>query len=395
MKRKSMYLLPLFLFALGIAVEAGTDRVPGKQLVFTSETHAPRPGDSFVKEKIAWQEAGKPGSNTVWDFSQSVKTGEQSPVGYFTTGADNITSGENATYFRYRFSGDSLSLTGYENASMLVKYQEPALMLKFPLTYDAHTSGSYYGQGKYCDRLDYLFSGSIRTKVDGQGTLILPGGDTLSRVLRVHIREEKIERYQPITPGFDLTSGFTIESVSDSLVKTLRESGYTEVDRYWWYVEGSRYPVFETVEIRKINDQNASTGAHTEKVLARTACLFDPEKQKEQLAEDLINQTVQQGQQLLRADRPTGVAEIKAQPTVGIYPNPVVDNLQVTVQLHGKQYVQVFLYDLQGRMVYKGDLKQAEGYFTETVGMGHWPQGNYVLRVQAGEKSEKKVIVKQ
>jgi hypothetical protein len=171
-----------------------------------------------------------------------------------------------------------------------------------------------------------------------------------------------------------------MEEIADTLRKSLDDSGYVEIDVYLWFVEGSRYPVFETVESRRVCNQNVIMST-------RTAYLFRPAEQRQQLGEE--------PQQELKANTPAEIQEIKTHANISIYPNPVKDQLKVAIQLQEKQPVQIFLYDMQGQTVYKGSLRQAKGSFTETIGMEHLPQGHYVLRIQAGNGSVKKVVVKQ
>ncbi len=382
MKAKSILLIFLILACWRMsAQEAGK---------LQAETNIPRPGDEVIKLEASYLSPGEAGKNMVWNFSELNRTGKEYPVNYSSTGENNITSIENSTYFRYRFSGDSLSITGYENASILVKYQQPALIIKFPLSYNTKTSSTFYGKGKYCDRLEYLFSGEIETSVDGYGKLVLPGEDTLSNVMRVHIKQKITDHYQPLDSEFDLNLPFALNEITDTLQKSLDKNGTIETDIYQWYAEGSRYPVLETMKSRRVN-----TGTHTDLVLTRTAWLFHPEDQK-LLPEDQANAILRKNQSKLKSTAlSTGLQEVQTQLNVIAYPNPVKDNLQVSTQLQGKTNVQLFLYDMQGRLVYKGPQQQTDGYFSESVRMGNLPQGNYVLRVQAGNTSERKVIVKR
>ena len=74
---------------------------------------------------------------------------------------------------------------------------------------------------------------------------------------------------------------------------------------------------------------------------------------------------------------------------MNIYPNPVRDYALFNIQLNGNTAVSYVIYDLTGRMVSNGELGTfAEGTHTMKINTADLASGSYVIRLQAGEKTE-------
>jgi hypothetical protein len=156
-------------------------------------------------------------------------------------------------------------------------------------------------------------------------------------------------------------------------------------------VEGSRYPVLERTVSRQVvngNPQNPMEEAY----------VFHPLDQ-EALPEDTANFAIREKQtdkqpSQLRVTENRQVA-INDAFTINTHPNPVVNDLQVGLHLIGPAQVEVSLYNLQGQLLYHRNFRVQGETTVETVNMNRYARGNYILKVQAGERSERKVIVKQ
>ena len=205
-----------------------------------------RAGDEIVKQQVQYKDPGRAGENVLWDFSKLNIVNNEYVLMYDTIGGF-ITGKEHNTWYYYSISGDSLLCHGYENSTTMVKNECPELLLRFPVNYGDSTFSYYSGNGRYCDRLKISAMGTISSKVDACGTMILPDGDTLKNVLRVHtvkkISEnlESVFLYREKTPeAFISTDSVNYRLATDTLL--------LELDTYRWYMAGYRYPVFETVK---------------------------------------------------------------------------------------------------------------------------------------------------
>ncbi len=70
---------------------------------------------------------------------------------------------------------------------------------------------------------------------------------------------------------------------------------------------------------------------------------------------------------------------------IGTYPNPFVDQLQLQYYVEGTQAVSIQLVDMQGKSIYKDEMKPAiKGVNYSTVNMGKLSAGNYLLTISQG-----------
>ena len=358
-----------------------------QQQVLNVDRNLPRAGDELIKEQVVWVEAGEAGENQIWDFSRVVKVNDGYTLSYFGNETRQLTGKENESLYYYFLSKDSLLCTGFENSMTLIKYNEPQLLLHFPLSYGSSTRKNYSGRGKFCDRLELMYDGEISTRTDGSGRLILNEGDTLNNVLRVHIRIRSLQQAAPITSGFDInatadnkTARFAVEN------RINRDTTWIFEDIYRWYADGYRYPVFETVGIRKEQGDTLT-------IEQRSAFRFHPDEQKRYLAvdnENALSRDINRMQFQM-----TYLPELKPQFLYKIYPNPVRDRLQITINPKQNEIVVISLYDMHGRLLRQLSGKKSSGDYTETVDMSDLVKGNYVLQIRSGSNTVNEKIVKQ
>lgn len=70
----------------------------------------------------------------------------------------------------------------------------------------------------------------------------------------------------------------------------------------------------------------------------------------------------------------------------GIYPNPVKDQLNLSVILSGKEDLTVSIYDLTGKMIYSASEYGTTG-FEKSLSVASWTQGIYWVKIQTGKGS--------
>lgn len=188
----------------------------------------------------------------LWDFRQLEVSDREYPVCYTEEEAyDGLTVGTafNTRHY-YQTSTDSLLLRGYENNLTKVEYDQPELLLHLPLTYGERQETLFHGTACYCERLFLRLFGTTSVEVDATGSMLLPSGDTLRHVSRVHIQKLKAEQQYP-----QLTTGQELKAYVDSLIFTgdsirLRMHDgrqLMQTDTYRWYAAGYRYPILESV----------------------------------------------------------------------------------------------------------------------------------------------------
>lgn len=231
-------------------------------------SYRPKADGEIRKQQVEYTVSEAMGENIVWDFSSMEQPDEDYTVKYTlaeTGGNDSIIVGkEQQTRYYYRSDVDSVMLCGYETNLTKVQYDRPELLLKMPLTYGSRHDGLFHGTMSYCEKMFMRICGSYQVEVDGTGSMLLPNGDTLRHVSRVHIRTLTAKRHYPdISTEHELkTYTDSIEPYTDSNIRQvlMTDTLLTETNIYRWYAAGYRYPVMETSEtISPESDQRQTT----------------------------------------------------------------------------------------------------------------------------------------
>ena len=360
-----------------------------------------RANDTIVKQQVEYKHPGRQGTDILWDFGR-LKTVDNKYTVVYEQADDSLFSGtEHQTRYYYDFRNDSLFLAGYENPTTKVRYGSPELLLRFPLKLGDKAEGYYQGNGIYCDKLDIKIYGTSKTTADASGMIILPDGDTLRHVTRVHTTKlvsEKISPLQPDTATFPPNDslGFPVDSIQYHLQT---DSAVLMTETYRWYAAGYRYPIFETV----------STGSPPTDAKAEyftTAFYFPPEKHTylktdqentSLLSELLEKDKLQNGNTNNPGNNIEGNAVIdNIEFTYNYYPNPVESQLNFEYYLSKDAKVSFGLYSISGFLVYRSPVKSLRtGTYSETIDMGYCSRGEYILTILVNNKPSSEKIIKK
>lgn len=215
-------------------------------------TNMPRPEDEIFKQQVEYKHPGKSGVDVFWNFGKLNAVDKKYNIRYRTKGItkDSIVGTEHQTNYYYCSHGDSLLLAGYENQTTVMNYSMPELLLHFPVAYGDSVGSYYYGTGKYCGKLDMTSCGSSKSVADAYGMLILPSGDTLHHVMRVHTVKLISENTRLVSEPDTVTGkGMFWDYFSSAAIQRHLDTDSVTlmVDTYKWYAAGYRYPIFETV----------------------------------------------------------------------------------------------------------------------------------------------------
>ena len=363
----------LFLLCFSFALPAQQKDASSQELKKITEP---------AKEKISERfQPGTGGNSQFWDFSQlpPFKAGEAAKN--TANGEEWLTGREMETLRHYYLSGDSLICTGYENERTLVKFSQPQVLLRLPITYAQSFRSDFQGRGKFENELQMSFSGQVSTTVDGWGQLILPGGDTLKSVFRVHISIRNLRRMEPLNQKFDIDA--PVNERTDAFAQDAKDPGdatWVVENIYRWYEEGSSQPVFETQETRIVPPRGTAT-------FQRAAFVYKAGEAARYPAGSPYAENNPGSQTGLAAD---------AYPfSYRLYPNPVGDNLQVTVSLVKPASVAISLYDLQGRLLRQSSANEARDTYSTALNLSGLAKGVYTLRLKVENYTVNENIVKQ
>lgn len=354
--------------------------------------HLPRMGDQIIKLDAFYMEEGESGKAVTWDFNHLKLSGEEYEIDYLVSPTSSLTGIENTTMQSYEISEDTLLIRRYENSLNITYLEKPEEIIIFPMSYGDERINYFYGKGKYCDRLELDIAGFTYSLADGYGTLVLPEKDTIYNVLRVYTAKITLTDTRPITMGFDVYSPRAVPLTYDELLDRLEsETSYTFTETYRWYAAGSRYPVLETSSSQMIVDNKTVS-------IANNTYVYHPEDQLFELPLDLSNIAVLE-EQMANHSKETqtfGHEETMINHRwISTYPNPVINKLQIDIRPNHSENVDIFIYSLQGHLLFQRDFLVGTDIHHETVDMNLFERGNYILKVQAGEKTESKVIQKQ
>ena len=144
-----------------------------------------RGNDALEKKLVMLKGFDLSSKKSVWNLEDA----ELSKATYqaeYTTETDTLMAVERGSRTYYRQDRDVVSIIGSENVQELVSYDMPEKWLQFPMLTGDSVCGYFNGTGKYCDKLFMRRFGTYKTKADAAGKIVLPDGDTLSNVTRLH-----------------------------------------------------------------------------------------------------------------------------------------------------------------------------------------------------------------
>uniref|UniRef100_A0AB33JRV6 Secretion system C-terminal sorting domain-containing protein n=1 Tax=Prevotella sp. GTC17262 TaxID=3236797 RepID=A0AB33JRV6_9BACT len=373
----------------------------GAQDKLLKTTNRPRPTDRIVKQQVEYKHPGKSGTHVFWNFSEQNTVNPKYNIDYgqLRDAADTIIRTEHQTNYYYILRGDSLMLSGYENQTTRMHYTKPELLLHFPLAYGDSIGSYYHGTGKYCGKLDMASSGLSYSVADAYGLLILPGGDTLKHVIRVHTTKFISEKVQVLSEQDTLQAdSLNRKILSDQLIQEFLNNDTTilQEDIYRWYATGYRYPIFETVIAGGMRAKGKTTYFST--------AFYYPPNEQSYLADDAENRKIQE---LLRQEdaRRSGNGrgkdarhpmEDELHFRYNFYPNPVRTTLSFEYYISDEAEVSYDLFGLSGILVCRRGPERVQGGAHEyRIDMSQLAAGTYILRVRVNEATYSERIIKR
>lgn len=367
------------------------------QTVLTGTHNLPRHGDRLVKQQVNYVDPGEKGLQVLWDFSQLLPVDENYELSYTSVSADSITGREHSTLYYYLSRGDSLLLAGYENNTTLMNYICPEPILVFPFMYGRSSTDYFLGTGNYCNRLHIHVKGKSTIQADAAGRLVLPGGDTITHVIRVHTLKKMTEQMHPYTEsGEKAVREIGLKLNKDSVDYHLsNDSIRLEVESWRWYADGYRYPVFESIKSTVYRFENAYEHF-------TTSFYYPPREQYYELAVDSDNLNRQN--ELDEQDNGWNVSQDRPIPGNTVrngqityhcyYDSP--QNLLINYNLAQQTELSFALYDLLGRLCYReAGLLKGEGQHQHSISLNACPAGEYLLLITAGKELYTEKILKK
>ncbi|MEO8149383.1 MAG: T9SS type A sorting domain-containing protein [Bacteroidia bacterium] len=301
------------------------------QPVLTAANTNPVIGESFTYHN--WTPSGfspgASGANATWNFSTTTSTSvntiaivtpSSTPNGSLFPNA-NLAYSLNGSYDYQLGNSTYLARVGAYSTAVAIPYSNEEKIMTYPFnfnsTFNDPWAASFVSGGYTFNR-----SGTTDGTADGYGTLILPGGVTLSNVMRIHLTEVYT----------DVWAFGTIDYNSDI---------------YEWIAPGIHYPVFSYSYLI------ASGSPYYGGTYMDAASL--------------------------------GIDNSTASITMQVYPNPVTDFLHVQFETRPGSSYKISLVSSLGQEKILEQDKASTTNINATFDIKNYKSGMYLLRVETGD----------
>ncbi len=248
-----------------------------------------RDGDILSRYPLTYADTIDGGESCVWDLS-NLKPGKPyiSEVRLVNDSTERYRIAELRTSVCYETRGDTLIFAGHENNQWRLEFDRCEPWLTNSMIYGHTSFDMLHGKGIYCDRLRYAVRGYSRIGIDATGMLILPEGDTLRNVQRIHTLRTFLHNYFPI-------DSIDCDITEEDLAKASAENRLLYQDMRRWYAPGYRYPLLEV--------QTLTPSAGGTPIMQHTC--YTPASEMEELLSDPDNHELRE---LIRLGKAIGSA---------------------------------------------------------------------------------------
>ena len=346
--------------------------------------------DCFLKNELqlkrqldcTHRDEGGSGGTVLWDFSDWKLIKENIVSRYFFTSQNSVSEYEYRTFFDYELKNDTIILCGYKNSTTDISYTVPEILLIYPLNFGDSISQYYYGGGNYCDHFDLKIFGKKEVCVDAYGTIILPSGDTVFNVLRVH-SEKKVS--EEMTVGKPIKKTEIYIPPIDTIATHFNNSvDWMKIDVFEWYMENHCRPIFKLIKNTVYRSNKPYRYFET--------AFYSPLEGAYVDGED----AVRLGH--VRKKNDSSVYEDIGKKTFlfELYPDDNKNNIVLEYSLVESVDVDVILFDIQGRLLFRDSWKrQPPGFYKIYIDISQYPFCNFIVRLSINEKVySKKIFIK-
>lgn len=242
----------LLLFA---AITVYFSHIHGNTWQIDKQHQLPRPGDKIETDRAFLSSPGEAGKNVVWNFSGVNLESASENIRFLLRGLNCIGVKHRGHCNDYRVTGDTLLYTGYENRTVKMMDSIPAIKMIYPMAYGDSCRSVFVLRGKHSVNLDAYSYGTAEVCADGLGTLVLPGGDSISDVIRV-CSELRVHGSLSLK-----TAGNSVVDRSDVPASVMRQ--------YEWYAQGYRYPLLTVNEEWQETEQGLTLSKRESFIISR------------------------------------------------------------------------------------------------------------------------------
>ena len=262
-------------------------------------------------------------------------------------------------------AGDTLLYGGNENGKTSVLFSMPVIWYWDGIHTGDSIAGSYSGSGSYCNRLRLNQEGTFVTKMEAEGVVVLPDGDSLRHVQMV------------ATTRRIATSSFPTDTLSDCDSDLIQHLSAMTEKTCRFYAPGYRYPIVELSELYKEgNDKPRNQSA-----------LFCSPFSQEELAYDEENEAIREALSRIchTPSGPEGSGQDEGRRPYCIVQDDAASRMTVTYDLPEASVVRALLCNSHG-MVFQSVTEHhgAGSGYTLTLSYAGLHHGQYAVRLTFG-----------
>lgn len=349
----------VFLFAI-----ISSTTIMAQEYSLSKEANLLADSDVLSVQQIPYFYADGNGENLVWDFSDNISNEGSSKLWLQKDALSRnaIMSTNGITYCIY--NGDTLFVAGKESPLSKTSYKRLQLLMHYPLSYGDSISAPFFGDGVYCGDHPYREQGASTVMADARGSIVLEG-DTIPNVMRV----------------YTLRTYSICMDIDSSALDTARLKQVIE-ERYDWYAQGYRYPLFTTI---------SSTSYANMEAIGTEQKAFCMLHDKQGLLSDAYNEEVRKNDSTANADREKGETDIIHY--ILVQSGNVVS---INYSLDAAADITALVSDAKGIVYRRGHQHGGKGdNYTMTINCNGLHLGEYILYINVNGKvySEKVTIL--
>lgn len=284
------------------------------------------------------------GTNQVWDFSGfSIQSNTEVSNYIAASSAPNGSSYSGTsfveafgqTYFYMKASATKYEIVGIQNPSFKLNFSSNnATEFVWPVSLGYTKIDAFSGTAN-ANNMNGSVSGNITTTAPGTGTLILPGGDTVSGVLQVKM---------------------SLTAVASFIFGTIK-ANLKAVD-YTYYDASNKFPL---LTVSYMN----STGAYSANSVAIR-----------------VNTSL------------VGMKDLNFDSSFKLFPNPASHSFHIELQNSMQASCRIEVVNVMGEVLVIKDLGN-NIEITEAISISDLPQGMYIVRTHLGDKVSSKKLIKE
>lgn len=359
----------------------------GQQI--TQQLNSYRSNEVVTKQQV-WMNIDKllENNRNVWSLEEAEISKDTYSAEYkIETDTLKAVDATDRTY--YNQDRNSVNGIGSENYMEHIRYDMPETWLKFPMHVGDSVSGYFNGSGPYCERFFMRRFGTYKTKADATGVLVLPLGDSLRNVIRLHTERHVGTIALSIDTMKHKIPTFTVDSIIRHIAP---DSAKMREDIYRWYAEGYRYPILE-----------AKITSYLGERLTEEIFYCPPETQRT-LSYDAANESERQRIEAERAMARNSVGNtdnnIKNMKAIGnsftyeILQNEGTNEITVNYNASSNLKVITLVANTQGHVFKRTEQQCEAGTGQFTINCNGLRQGQYILYINVeGNQAAEKVNI--